>query len=86
MKKIVTAAALVLAAVAFGAPVPAQAADFKCPTPSGLFPNPENPRGFYHCSNGYAYAKECPANLHFNPTLLVCDWPEHAGAVTPEDD
>ena len=53
--------------------------DFDCPTSSGLFPNPKDCHTFYHCSNGYAYLKDCPANLEFNPVLLVCDWPEKAG-------
>ena len=52
---------------------------FDCPTSNGLFPNPKDCHTFYHCSNGYAYLKDCPANLEFNPVLLVCDWPENAG-------
>ncbi|KAF0294706.1 Chondroitin proteoglycan 2 [Amphibalanus amphitrite] len=63
------------------APAPTQPApsDFDCPTDNGLFPNPADCHTFYHCSNGHAYLKDCPANLEFNPTLLVCDWPEDAG-------
>ncbi|XP_037081919.1 peritrophin-1-like [Pollicipes pollicipes] len=53
--------------------------DFDCPTSNGLFPNPKDCHSFYHCSNGYPYLKDCPANLEFNPVLLVCDWPNHAG-------
>ena len=52
---------------------------FDCPTSNGLFPNPLDCHTFYHCSNGHAYLKDCPANLEFNPVLLVCDWPENAG-------
>ncbi|GAA2637915.1 carbohydrate-binding module family 14 protein [Actinomadura fulvescens] len=50
-----------------------------CPRVQGLFANPDDPHSFYHCDHGIAYLKRCPANLHFNPILLVCDWPENAG-------
>ncbi|XP_076269041.1 uncharacterized protein LOC143201702 isoform X2 [Rhynchophorus ferrugineus] len=33
---------------------------------------------FCQCSNGVAYQHNCPANLHFNPVLNVCDYPENA--------
>lgn len=53
-----------------------------CPNAwSGLIPDPESCGRFYQCSNGYPYVFDCPANLHFNPVLLVCDWPENAGCV-----
>ncbi|RZC36472.1 CBM 14 domain containing protein [Asbolus verrucosus] len=34
---------------------------------------------FWQCSNGTPYLFDCPANLHFNPKLNVCDWPDRAG-------
>ncbi|CAH1370504.1 unnamed protein product, partial [Tenebrio molitor] len=34
---------------------------------------------FWQCSNGTPYLFDCPANLHFNPKLNVCDWPDQAG-------
>ncbi|XP_057655102.1 mucin-22-like isoform X2 [Diorhabda carinulata] len=34
---------------------------------------------FCQCSNGVAYEHDCPAGLHFNSELNVCDWPEDAG-------
>ncbi|KAJ4443199.1 hypothetical protein ANN_04866 [Periplaneta americana] len=55
----------------------------KCPYPdpaySVFFPHPSSCRWFYHCSNGVAYCKICPGNLHWNPILDTCDWPDHAG-------
>ncbi|CAG9834944.1 unnamed protein product [Diabrotica balteata] len=37
---------------------------------------------FCQCSNGVPYEHTCPGSLHFNPTLNVCDWPDHAGCKT----
>uniref|UniRef100_A0A6P7FM87 Uncharacterized protein LOC114329323 n=1 Tax=Diabrotica virgifera virgifera TaxID=50390 RepID=A0A6P7FM87_DIAVI len=34
---------------------------------------------FCQCSNGVPYEHDCPAGLHFNPKLNVCDWPQNAG-------
>ncbi|RZC36473.1 dentin sialophosphoprotein [Asbolus verrucosus] len=34
---------------------------------------------FWQCSNGTPYLFDCPADLHFNPKLNVCDWPDRAG-------
>ncbi|MGW6950182.1 carbohydrate-binding module family 14 protein [Streptomyces xanthophaeus] len=61
---------------------------FTCPSSQGLFANPDDPASFYHCDHGVAYRKDCPSILHFNPVLLVCDWPEHAGnpAAQPESE
>ncbi|XP_019869271.2 uncharacterized protein LOC109597929 [Aethina tumida] len=36
---------------------------------------------FCECSNGIPYEFDCPANLHFNPELNVCDYPERAGCT-----
>ncbi|KAL1438755.1 hypothetical protein MTO96_047684 [Rhipicephalus appendiculatus] len=52
---------------------------FRCPEPNGLFPDAQDCRRFYHCSNDEPHHKWCPGELHFNPRLLVCDWPQNAG-------
>ncbi|XP_049825874.1 zonadhesin [Aethina tumida] len=36
---------------------------------------------FCECSNGTPYEFDCPSNLHFNPDLNVCDYPERAGCT-----
>lgn len=56
-----------------------------CTTLNGLFPKEGDCTKFYHCSNGIAYLKTCPASLYFNPYLQVCDWPRNVrkcGIVT----
>ncbi|XP_067141198.1 protein obstructor-E-like [Centruroides vittatus] len=52
---------------------------FVCPESSGLFPDTNDCNRFYHCSHGIPHHKWCPENLHFNPSLLICDWPRDAG-------
>ncbi|XP_069691017.1 peritrophin-1-like [Periplaneta americana] len=58
-------------------PIPA------CPYPdpalSVFFPHPNDCNWFFHCSNGVAYCKQCPANLHWNVELNTCDYPYRAG-------
>ena len=44
----------------------------------GLHPNPTDCNKFLSCANGKQWIMDCPAGLHFNPELLVCDWPENA--------
>jgi hypothetical protein len=55
----------------------------KCPFPdptySVYFPHPSDCHWFFQCSNGVAYCMECPADLHWNRKLNVCDWPYSAG-------
>ncbi|GAA2695227.1 carbohydrate-binding module family 14 protein [Streptomyces lunalinharesii] len=80
-------AALVLALAAF---LPSQAATAAtmsdahrtappvCTREGEMIADPDDPHWLYHCSNGVAYHKLCPAGLHFNPFLETCDWPEHA--------
>ncbi|KAJ3630925.1 hypothetical protein MTP99_012088 [Tenebrio molitor] len=53
-----------------------------CPSRDGqdsvYFPDDDCTK-FWQCSNGTPYLFDCPANLHFNPKLNVCDWPDQAG-------
>lgn len=44
-----------------------------------LFPHENNCNLFYRCLNGQVELQSCPAGLHFNPRLEVCDWPADAG-------
>ncbi|XP_047118364.1 protein obstructor-E-like [Schistocerca piceifrons] len=40
------------------------------------FPNPDDCGSFLQCeASGVAAVKQCPANLHFNAVLKVCDYP-----------
>ena len=54
-----------------------------CPFPDGVnstfFPHPNDCHWFFHCSNGVAYCKECPADLHWNVELETCDYAYRAG-------
>lgn len=43
------------------------------------FPHPTDCTKFYVCDWGTPILKDCPAGLHFNPVLMVCDWPNVAG-------
>ncbi|XP_053668813.1 mucin-2-like [Anopheles marshallii] len=47
------------------------------PTPT-LLPHPTYCTMFYKCNNGFACEHDCPAGLHFNKELSVCDWPSNA--------
>ncbi len=42
------------------------------------FPHPTRCDAFCQCSNGVPYQQDCPAGLHYNRVLHVCDWPENA--------
>lgn len=57
----------------------------KCPFPepqyATFFPHPGSCRHFFHCSNGVAYCKKCPADLHWNVELETCDYPYRAGCA-----
>jgi hypothetical protein len=44
-------------------------------------PHPTDCSSFYSCSNGVPKEQHCPAGLHFNEELKVCDWPENANCV-----
>lgn len=52
-----------------------------CKSTFGLFRHPTNCNLFVHCSNSVAFIKKCPANLHFNEEIMVCDWPYRAGCL-----
>ncbi|KAG0700419.1 Peritrophin-1 [Chionoecetes opilio] len=38
-----------------------------------------------HCDHNIPYVKDCPAGLHFNAQLKVCDWPASAGCTSGPD-
>ncbi|XP_066143521.1 mucin-2-like isoform X2 [Euwallacea fornicatus] len=65
-------------------PAPTTTAPGNCPlvdgTDSVYFPHDDCTK-FWQCSNGVAHEHDCPAGLHFNPKLNVCDWPEQAGCA-----
>ncbi|XP_058793727.1 uncharacterized protein LOC131665687 [Phymastichus coffea] len=59
---------------------------FKCPPSQWpikkyLFPNPKDCHSFYKCIYGKPHLYICPDNLHFNPVLSVCDWPNKVKSV-----
>lgn len=60
----------------------------ECPAVDGPFPvfipSPDCTK-YYMCGNGIPYLMTCPDNLHFNPKLNVCDWPDHAGCGGGEE-
>ncbi|XP_056647355.1 chondroitin proteoglycan 1-like [Diorhabda sublineata] len=53
---------------------------------AAYFPNKEDCGSFWQCSNGLPYLFNCPANLHFNPELNVCDYPQNVGCVISTED
>ncbi|KAG0711136.1 putative chitinase 10 [Chionoecetes opilio] len=59
--------------------------DVTCPTPVGLFPHPRECTEWVHCDHNIPYVKDCPAGLHFNAQLKVCDWPASAGCTSRLD-
>jgi hypothetical protein len=46
-----------------------------------LLPYPSNCSRFFMRSNGVPIEMHCPAGLHFNDQLKVCDWPQNANCV-----
>ena len=46
-----------------------------------LLPHPTDCSKFFSCSNGNPIELDCPAGLHFNDELKVCDWPQNANCV-----
>nr|XP_037284871.1 uncharacterized protein LOC119177784 isoform X3 [Rhipicephalus microplus] len=53
-----------------------------CKSTFGLFRHPTDCNLFVHCSNFVPFIKKCPANLHFNEKIMVCDWPYRAGCLS----
>jgi hypothetical protein len=49
-----------------------------CPFPDTIFdtffPHPNDNQWFFHCKDGVAYCKQCPADLVWNIDLDTCDW------------
>lgn len=52
--------------------------DFCKDKEAGNHADPDNCYGFIMCDvAGNAHEMDCPTGLAFNPSLLVCDWPEN---------
>ncbi|XP_022907789.2 probable chitinase 10 [Onthophagus taurus] len=66
------------------APDCGQCTSVTCPYTPGeipvFHPHPEECGRYCKCDKyGTVHDMPCPAGLHFNPTLDVCDWPNNAG-------
>ncbi|CAH1247106.1 KLKB1 [Branchiostoma lanceolatum] len=49
---------------------------WSCAGGHGLHPDPQDCGRFYQCAPGHQpFHLSCPAGLHFDPALLVCNWP-----------
>jgi hypothetical protein len=46
-----------------------------------MLPHPTDCSSFFKCSNGVPILTHCPAGLHFNEQINVCDWPQNANCV-----
>ncbi|MFZ4667469.1 MAG: carbohydrate-binding module family 14 protein [Prochlorotrichaceae cyanobacterium] len=51
-----------------------------------LLPNPVDCSSYYVCDWGEAILMPCPAGLHFNASLSVCDRIEEAGCTASQWD
>nr|XP_040026230.1 chondroitin proteoglycan 2-like [Gasterosteus aculeatus aculeatus]XP_040026231.1 chondroitin proteoglycan 2-like [Gasterosteus aculeatus aculeatus] len=43
--------------------------------PNGQYPNPDDEHSFLYCISGEKRVQQCPANLVYNPSIKVCDYP-----------
>jgi chitinase len=60
-------------------PTPTTSFDPSCLIKGDSFwPHPDDCGQFYRCVGATPYFFNCPSGLHFNPSILVCDWPENA--------
>ncbi|XP_017770116.1 PREDICTED: endochitinase-like [Nicrophorus vespilloides] len=57
----------------------------KCPTENGPVPvfhrHQTDCTKYYICDWGHPFMMDCPAGLHFNADLNVCDWPANANCL-----
>ncbi|XP_030745439.1 uncharacterized protein LOC115874416 [Sitophilus oryzae] len=51
-----------------------------------IYAHPQDCSKFYLCSPFGPVQMNCPAPLHFNPVLLVCDWPHNAQCASYQKD
>lgn len=50
-----------------------------------LYANPRNCRKYYKCDGGKPSLQSCPANLIFDRTLRICNWPNAVTCVEDPD-
>ncbi|KYB26070.1 peritrophic matrix protein 14 precursor [Tribolium castaneum] len=72
-------------------PTPPEDKDPECPWPDPLdhtvhLPHETDCTKFYKCDHGKKVEFDCPAGLHFNKELQVCDWPGNAGCEDVKPD
>jgi chitinase len=59
-------------------PPPSTSFDPNCLVKGDSFwAHPNDCGQFYRCVGATPYFFNCPSGLHFNPSILVCDWPEN---------
>ncbi|MFF9056629.1 carbohydrate-binding module family 14 protein [Streptomyces erythrochromogenes] len=86
MKKLSMAAAIAGLILAGATTPQAMAADEphtitkECPGPNQYYGDADFTK-FWECSNGIAYLFDCPAGLHWDLTLLTCNYPDQANRV-----
>lgn len=58
-----------------------------CPRSNGYYPvmfrNAKDCSQFFQCDHGTAYLIQCPAGLHFNTRINVCDYPRNVDCSGP---
>ena len=52
-----------------------------CRENNELHPNPQNCRKYFKCENGLPSLQSCPANLIFDASINVCNWPDATECV-----
>ena len=48
---------------------------------AGYYPHPDCSK-YYQCDHGTALERECASGLHYNPSIMGCDWPQNANCAT----
>ncbi|XP_070208063.1 uncharacterized protein [Littorina saxatilis] len=56
----------------------AESSGINCDSGEDYQPDPSECSTFWRCANGKPFRFTCPAGLHFNVHVSVCDWPENA--------
>ena len=56
-----------------------------CRENNELHANPQSCRKYFKCENGLPSLQSCPANLIFDATINVCNWPDATECIEDPD-